>query len=673
MNMTVIRRTGLGFALLLALMTVIAGAALQTQQTTQRSMTQMADEVLPLLQSGYSVLITAQNINKAISQHAAESSTDLLETYEQNFQSEVAQYEDLHASLLQQLDSSDSLIPLLDQADQAIRRMIEDGTEHLSLHRDVLSSESAYQSEVQSQTSPWLRLPNDMQIVDRVIEVLSAEQDSQSSLISADTSYVREKIDLVRNNLAGSALMDDVDEVEALRERLRQEVSNTWQRIDRLEENNNILHQRLAPYVQLVDHAVNDNDGTMALQLTLLREQERSRNLLNHIAEDINLGIAALQGLTTSIAAESNRLQQDMQSRGQTSAATIAGTYIVSLVLALVIVISLIRSIRQPLKRIVKVLDDISSGDLTSTIDLKGRDEFATIAHGINQLSQRLREVLLNIADTSGRVSGVTDQVSSTTEKNREKLRNQKEQTDSVATSVTEMASATEEVARSADGTLAEVEAVQHGATEGQNNMVRSVEAINTLEQDLEKASEAINELNEESDNIGNILSVIKGIAEQTNLLALNAAIEAARAGEQGRGFAVVADEVRDLARKTQSSTEEIYGMIDALQSRSRDAVSLMERNRKQSRTVVAQTEETSASIDEILASLNRIKDMMSQIATAAGQQRSVATEVSGNTVLIADMADDVVRNAARNAEAFHTLAKLTREQEALLKQFRFK
>lgn len=671
MNMTVVRRTGLGFALLLVLMTIIAGAALQTQQATQRGMTEMANEVLPLLQSGHSLLVTAQNINKAISQHAAENSAETLNIYEDEFAAESERYDALYNELDAQLAGRDNLSELLQEADITTRNMIADGEEQLSLHRNILEAQSRYQEEVQDQASPWLRFPNDMQIVDRVIEVLAQQQDSEASLIGADTNYVREKIDLVRTDLSRSALTIDVAEVEDMRTRLRREVDNTWQRIDRLEENNDVIFQRLSPYVELIDRAVHHDDGTMALQLNLLRQEARSRELLNRIAEEINEGVAALQVLNTSIANESDRLQADMQARGQTATATIAATYVVSLLLALIIVVSLIRSIRRPLKRIVQVLNDISSGDLTGEIRLKGRDEFASIADGINHLSQRLREVLLNIADTSTRVTGVTDQVTATTERNREKLRDQKEQTDSVATAVTEMESAAHEVSRSADGTLEEVENVQRGANDGQHNMTLSVEAIQALEKDLERASQVINELNQESDNIGNILNVIKGIAEQTNLLALNAAIEAARAGEQGRGFAVVADEVRNLASKTQSSTEEIYGMIDSLQSRSREAVGLMETNRKQSQSVVMQTEQTSASIDEILASLVRINDMTSQIATAAGEQRKVASEVSANTVLIADMADDVVTNAAKNSEAFKTLAQLTREQESLVRQFR--
>ncbi|MCH8550657.1 MAG: methyl-accepting chemotaxis protein [Natronospirillum sp.] len=670
--MTVVQRTGLGFLLILSLMTVIAGAALQTQQATERSMAEMADEVLPLLQSGYSLLISAQNTNKAISQHAAETSSDTLDSYESEFELEVQRYQALLAEVESQLSDMPELLATLQDADRFVQEMIADGAEHLSVHRDILEARSMYQEEVQGEASRWLQFPNDMQIVDRVIEVLGQQQDPMASLIGGDTNYVRERLDRIRTDMSRLALEDDVAEVERMTERLQRDVANSQERIERLQENNQIIHQRLSPYVGVLERAVNASDGTLALQLNLLRLENRSRELLNRIANDINDGVEGLQIMTDSVASQSDRLQAEMQTRSQTASMTIIAVYVVSLGLAILIVMGLIRSIRRPLNRIVRALDNVSEGDLTQVIHLQGRDEFSAIADGINHLTRRLGEILHNIADTSSRVSGVTEQVTATTESNRERLRAQKDQTDTVATAVTEMESAATEVAASADHTLEEVGKVHEEAIGGQNNMASSIEAIKALESDLERASKVINELNRESDNIGSILSVIKGIAEQTNLLALNAAIEAARAGEQGRGFAVVADEVRDLASKTQKSTEEIYGMIDALQSRSQEAVKITEASRQQSQSVVSKSEDTRQSIEAILAALSRINDMTSQIATAAAEQKKVAGDVSANTILIADMADEVVSNASRNSEAFQTLAELTREQETLVAQFRF-
>ncbi|MFY0665570.1 MAG: methyl-accepting chemotaxis protein [Natronospirillum sp.] len=672
MNMTVVRRTGLGFLLLLILMTVIAAAALRTQRATQAGVAEITSDVLPLLQSGYSLLISAQNINKAIAQHASEYDPEQLTAYENEFAREVSLYTNLRERLQRQMAGQSALLTQLDDAHQSIQTLTERGREQLAVRQELLAAEQAYVTEVQGESSRWLPFPNEMRVVDRVMQVLSEQGSTEASAIGADTQYVRDKIDLVRTEVTGSNTMTSVDELMELREFLQGEIQNTQVRIGRLETSNTVLFDRLGRFVEVLDRAVNDDAGTLALNIQRLSLQTQSTALLASIATDINTGVAALQVLTEQIAQLSDDLQRGLAAQNQRANAAIIGTYVVSLLLAILIVFSLIRSIRKPLHRIVSTLRDISAGDLSHELTLSGRDEFAAIGDGINDLVRHLRDILQNMGATSTKVSAVTQRMTRTTQASQEKLRLQKEQTDLVATAVTEMESATREVAQSASGTLEEVQRVNHEAGNGQHNMEVSLKAIQALEKDLQSASGVIDKLNDDSENIGKILAVITGIAEQTNLLALNAAIEAARAGEQGRGFAVVADEVRELASKTQRSTEEIYQMIDALQSRSKEAVGLMSRTREQSQVVVTESEKTGESIRAILASLNRMSEMTTHISEAVNEQRTVATDVANNTVTIADMADQVVNNAAQNASTFQELSALTHEQEALVQRFKF-
>ncbi|MEX1057025.1 MAG: hypothetical protein WED11_04805, partial [Natronospirillum sp.] len=224
MKLTVVRRTGLGFALLLIFMTIIAGAALQTQQTTQRSMSRLADEVLPILQSGFSLLVSAQNINKALTQHASETRDSVMSAYENEFNSEVEQYEQAYANLSAQLVQEPAILEGLEAADQPVRAMVAQGAEHMQLRRSLLIAQAAYQEEAQAEASRWLRFPNEMQIVDRVVQVLAQNQDSQASLIGSDTNYAREKIDLVRTDLSRLATATSAEEVLQVRERLQAEV-----------------------------------------------------------------------------------------------------------------------------------------------------------------------------------------------------------------------------------------------------------------------------------------------------------------------------------------------------------------------------------------------------------------------------------------------------------------
>lgn len=672
MKMTVVRRTGLGFLLLLILMTVIGVAALRSQQTMQRSMSEITGDVLPQLQTGYALMITAQNINKAVAQHASEQDTEQLVVYENEFAREVERYGVLLQALTTQTSGSASLSQELRAADSLLQSLIQRGRQQLQLRSELLLAEAAYFSEVQGEASRWLAFPNEMRVVDRVMEVLSQQSTREASAVGADTQYVRDKIDVVRTEVTNSNTMTSVSELIELREFLQGELQNTAVRIERLESSNTVLFDRLGRFVNVLDRAVNAEDGTLALNIRRLQLQTESNRMQTAIASDINGGVAALQRLSGQIADRSSALQRELAGDAQQAQVAIVGTYAVSLLLALFIVYGLIRSIRKPLNQIVTVLKDISAGDLSHQVSLKGQDEFTEIGDGINNLLSHLRDILQGIGHTSAEVNTVTQQVMATTASSREKLREQKEQTDLVATAVTQMESATQEVANSASGTLAEVDRVNKEARDGQHNMDISLQAIQTLEANLQKASSVIDALNKESENIGNILAVIKGIAEQTNLLALNAAIEAARAGEQGRGFAVVADEVRDLASKTQKSTEEIYQMIEALQSRSQEAVGLMSQNREQSQVVVTESEKTGESIREILGSLARMSEMIHHIAEAVNEQKVVAGEVANNTVVIADMADQVVHNASRNADTFEKLASLTHEQEALVGRFKF-
>ncbi len=671
MKLTVVLRTAIGFAVLLVLMVVIAGTAIFSQHRTQQSVNTMTGNVLPLVQASNSVLVTTQSINRAVTQHASERSDEAMVQQAERFEAAATRYQAQFSTLRERLPEREAWQNRLAAGNSAVGSLIEDGRQQIALRQDILRRQSAYQTEAQEEATGWLQFPADMQIVDRVIEILSQNSDSTSSLVSGDTRYVRDKLDLVRTELAQAALMNDAAAIAQLQEDLTREVNNTRTRMERLAESNDIIHERLSPYFNIIERAVLAEDGILTLQLALQRDIEQSNQLLDRIAEYVNTAVGQFQALSGNIASETDRLESEISTQNQTATIAIASSFGVSLVLALVIMATLMRSIREPLKDIMSTLETIADGDLSRQVPVRNRDEFGRIGEGINTLTQRLRDVLLSISNTAERVSAVTHQVTETTRGNRDRLSTQKEQTDSVASAVAELESTAASVSSSSEETLEEVRQVHTEADTGKENMQSSLQAIEGLEHDLARASDVINTLNSESDNIGSILSVIRNIAEQTNLLALNAAIEAARAGEQGRGFAVVAEEVRDLATKTQESTEEIDRMIDALQKSSREAVAIMQRNREQSDTVVARTRSTDRSIEQILATLRQISERTHQIATAASEQRQVSADVSRNTITIADMADEVVRHAANNSKAFETLAELTAEQEQLVRQFR--
>ncbi len=249
-------------------------------------------------------------------------------------------------------------------------------------------------------------------------------------------------------------------------------------------------------------------------------------------------------------------------------------------------------------------------------------------------------------------------------------LERQSEETEQLATAMTEMTAIAQEVANSATRAADAAADAIHAADDGQQIVCSTINCINELAQDIDEAAEVIKQLELDVENISSILDVIRGIADQTNLLALNAAIEAARAGEQGRGFAVVADEVRTLASRTQESTQEIQGMIENLQQRSHNAVSVMGRGRTQVESGVEKAAQAGDSLTAINQAVNQINDMNSHIASAAEEQTAVSEEMSLSIINISQVAKETAEGGVAVKKASESLQELSVESRTLLTQF---
>jgi methyl-accepting chemotaxis protein len=673
MKMTVAMRVVGGFAIITSLLIVMGIFSLTTLNSIDNATEEVSSLALPTVSGSSQLKVSFLNMGRITTEayhetnlEALSALLDALTTSQRNFET---QFSTLEVVVSQEAGLKNSLAEvdgIYDEYKNNVLSMFADRKADLEFRNKVL--EQLYSIEDNADDTSTLIL--DFAYMDEVksspeltkaAEVANTLETRLMSLLNVGAGYVKTK-NLVRADTIGNEVNIVIDQIKET----VAEIQNAAGSADTSGTLNEIYQMTSA-----ITDVVTSSTGLLQSQITMLNKQNLATE--ENIASEANIKQATekldvLLNQADNKASAAKKLVENAISSGNFSTILIA---IISVLIASVIAYFGVRAIIGPLHKVNEMLNIVSSGDLTRRLDDSSDDEFGMLAKNCNNLIDSLKTLISGISSRSTQLAAASEETSAVTLQTTGSIQEQKSQIAQVATATTEMHSTSILVSQSAEDTLREIQNADEEAEKVKAISEENKRTIEVLARDVEEAADVINKLHQDSASIGGILDVIRGVADQTNLLALNAAIEAARAGEQGRGFAVVADEVRTLASRTQKSTQEINSMIEVLQAGAEKAVSVMNQGKEQTSVCVAQTEKATHALQLITDAVHRARDVSSQIAQSAKEQNIVSLEVSEKLENIVNIAEETSVGAHQTSESSHEVAQLAEELQSSVQQFK--
>lgn len=673
MNLTVKARVILGFFTISVLLLIISGVSLVNLRSLQHDVGEVNTVAVPTVIGSNTLKASFLNMGRLVFEAYVSDELSTVNEKQTQFEEASQNFTNAYSALASTVKNDPKLSAALQNVNGISQEYLATVNGLYASHNSYLSRRNDVEDRLMDvednadDASTYLLDFSDLREVQsnanlRRASELGGELETRLlTLITVTSDYMKTQT-LVRADTLGNEVKFAVD---AIREQLDAMLSaaNGQDSSGTLEEVESLVNDAI--------DAVTGSDGVVQLHVSHIELRNQTERALGKSEEMAANAVSELEQLLNLTNAKVKTLEEQVTSNVSFGTTLVVVIVLASLIIAFFTGYKTVNAITIPLKKVNDLLNIASSGDLTHNLDDSSQDEFGQLAKNCNKLILSLKELIRGINVRAEQLAAASEQTSAVTTQTTKSIQDQKAQIGLVATATTEMHSTSQMVSQNAEDTLLEIRNADQESNKVRDISLENKATIEVLARDVEDAAQVIHKLHQDSASIGSILDVIRGIADQTNLLALNAAIEAARAGEQGRGFAVVADEVRTLASRTQESTQEINAMIEVLQEGAEKAVSVMDQGKQQTARCVEQTELATQALDIISEAVKRAHDVSSQIEQSAREQNLVSQDISEKLETIVGIAEETTVGAQQTSESSEEVARLAEELQSSIRQFK--